>query len=62
MKLKDILRKKNIKQSKLAKELNISRQSLRYKLNSWEEKRKGFSIDELFKISFIIGEDLNFFK
>lgn len=60
--LKKALKNKNIKQSELARKLNISRQSLRYKLNSWEEKRKGFNIDELLKISMILGEDLNFFK
>lgn len=59
--LKNILVKKGIKQIELAKKLNISRQNLRYKLKAWEEKRKGFSIDELDVIAKILNETLNFF-
>ena len=59
--LKNLLYKKGIKQIDLAKKLKISRQSLRYKIKSWEEKRKGFSIDELIIIAELIGETLNFF-
>lgn len=61
MSLKNILVKKGIKQIELAKKLNISRQNLRYKLKAWEEKRKGFSIDELDVIAKILNETLNFF-
>lgn len=61
MELRSLLYKKGIKQIDLAKRLKISRQSLRYKIKSWEEKRKGFSIDELIIIAELIGETLNFF-
>lgn len=61
MELKSLLYKKGIKQIDLAKRLKISRQSLRYKIKSWEEKRKGFSIDELIVIAELFGETLNFF-
>lgn len=61
MNLKNLLQEKGIKQIELAKEMNISRQSLRYKIISWEEKRKGFSIDELNIIAKKIGKTLNFF-
>lgn len=61
MELKSLLYKKGIKQIDLAKRLKISRQSLRYKIKSWEEKRKGFSIDELIIIAELLGETLNFF-
>lgn len=61
MELKNLLTKKGIKQIDLAKKLKISRQSLRYKIKAWEEKRKGFSIDELVIIAELIGETLNFF-
>ena len=61
MELKNLLTKKGIKQIDLAKKLKISRQSLRYKIKAWEEKRKGFSIDELVVIAELIGETLNFF-
>lgn len=61
MELKNLLTKKGIKQIDLAKNLKISRQSLRYKIKAWEEKRKGFSIDELVIIAELIGESLNFF-
>lgn len=59
--LKKVLNNKGIKQADLAKKLKISRQSLRYKIKSWEEKRKGFSIDELIIIAKSIDESLNFF-
>lgn len=59
--LKKVLNNKGIKQADLAKKLKISRQSLRYKIKSWEEKRKGFSIDELIIIAKFIDESLNFF-
>lgn len=59
--LKKILDNKGIKQADVAKKLKISRQSLRYKIKSWEEKRKGFSIDELIMIAKSIDEPLNFF-
>ena len=61
MELKSLLYKKGIKQIDLAKRLKISRQSLRYKIKSWEEKRKGFSIYELIIIAELLGEILNFF-
>lgn len=61
MELKIILKEKKIKQTELADYLNISKQSLRYKLNSWQAKRKGFTIDELLKISLFLGIELNFF-
>lgn len=61
MELKSLLYKKGIKQIDLANRLKISRQSLRYKIKSWEEKRKGFSIDELIIIAELLGETLNFF-
>ena len=61
MDLKKLLCEKGIKQIDLAKKLKISRQSLRYKIKSWEERRKGFSIDELIIVAEIIGETLNFF-
>lgn len=61
MNLKKLLDEKGIKQSELAKKLLISRQSLRYKIKSWDEKRKGFTIDELSMISYLIGKNLNFF-
>lgn len=60
--LKSLLYKKGIKQINLAKKLGISRQCLRYKLIAWEQKRKGFSIDELNIIAELIDETLNFFK
>lgn len=59
--LKNLLYKRGIKQIDLARKLKISRQSLRYKIKSWEEKRKGFSIDELIVIAELFGETLNFF-
>lgn len=58
---KTLLYKKGIKQIYLAKKLGISRQSLRYKIRAWDQKRKGFSIDELNIIAGLIGETLNFF-
>ena len=58
---KTLLDKKGIKQIYLAKKLGISRQSLRYKIRAWDQKRKGFSIDELNIIAGVIGETLNFF-
>lgn len=61
MDFKTLLYKKGIKQIYLAKKLGISRQSLRYKIRAWDQKRKGFSIDELNIIAGLIGETLNFF-
>ena len=61
MNLKNLLEEKNIKQSELAKKLRISRQSLRYKIGAWEEKRKGFTLDELNEIAKILNVTINFF-
>lgn len=61
MNLKKLLEENNIKQSQLAKELNISRQSLRYKIKAWEEKRKGFTLDELNQIAKFLNKTINFF-
>lgn len=59
--LKKLLKEKGIKQIELASELNISKQALYYKIKSWEEKRRGFTIIDLIKIANILNKDLNFF-
>lgn len=59
--LKELLKENNIKQSQLAKKLSISRQSLRYKIKAWEEKRRGFTLDELNEIAEILNKTINFF-
>lgn len=61
MTLKKLLKEKGIKQIELASELNISKQALYYKIKSWEEKRRGFTIIDLIKIANILNKDLNFF-
>lgn len=61
MNFKKLLEENNIKQSQLAKVLNISRQSLRYKIKAWEEKRKGFTLDELNQIAKFLNKTINFF-
>ncbi len=61
MKLKKLLEENNMRQSELAKKLRISRQSLRYKMKSWEDKRKGFTLDELKELAKILKKSINFF-
>ncbi|WP_330111728.1 helix-turn-helix domain-containing protein [Cetobacterium somerae] len=62
MKLDEFLKKQKIKKSTLARLLNISRQSLRYKIKSWDEKKRGFTVIEFEKMIDILGKDSNFFK
>ncbi|MGX6592716.1 helix-turn-helix domain-containing protein [Cetobacterium ceti] len=59
--MKKLLKEKGIKQIELASQLNISKQALYYKIKSWEEKRRGFTIGDLTKIANILNKDLNFF-
>lgn len=61
MNLRKLLEECNIKQSQIAKELKISRQSFRYKIKAWEDTRKGFTLDELNKIAKILNKTINFF-
>lgn len=62
MKLDEFLKKQKINKSALAKTLNISRQSLGYKIKSWDEKGRGFTVSEFEKVITFLGKDSKFFK
>lgn len=55
--IKNNLKNKGLKQGYIAEQLNISKQSLWYKLNY-----NTFKTDELFKLAKILGINLNKFK
>lgn len=62
MKLDKFLKKEKINKSELARLLNISRQSLRYKINSWDNNGRGFTVSEFEKITTFLGKDSKFFR
>ena len=60
--MREIIKLNGKKNIEVAKELGLTRQAFNSRLNLFEKSGKGFSINELKKISFFLGKDTSIFK